>query len=287
MIGAVPGGQGRPHAPAGYAGPRGAALRVAFVGKGGAGKSALAGTFARLLARRGRPVLAVDSDPMPGLAWSLGLAPDDAGIPDEALSRSYPPGSDRPALRDGLDVSGAIALYTRVAPDGVRFLQFGKIHRGLTELGRSQQAFSVIRAGLGATGWDVVADLPGGTRQPFFGWAEAADVILVVVEPTAKSVLTARRLAALGATRPVRAVVNKVASTADAQAVAERAGLDLVGAVPWDADLAAAERRAAAPLDAAAASAAVGAVEALVERLLSGLDGGVPPRAPLPPEAVV
>lgn len=41
-----------------------AGVRVAFVGKGGAGKSSIAGTFARLLAVTGQPVLALDSDPM-------------------------------------------------------------------------------------------------------------------------------------------------------------------------------------------------------------------------------
>ena len=57
------------------------AVRVAFVGKGGAGKSAIAGTFARALARRGEPVLAVDSDPMPGLAYYLALQVTYAAIP--------------------------------------------------------------------------------------------------------------------------------------------------------------------------------------------------------------
>ena len=61
-------------------------MRVAFVGKGGAGKSAIAGTFARMVARGGDPVLAIDSDPLPGLAFSLGLAVDDTPpIPDDAV----------------------------------------------------------------------------------------------------------------------------------------------------------------------------------------------------------
>jgi CO dehydrogenase maturation factor len=46
-------------------------LRVAVVGKGGAGKSLIAGT----LARRGHHVLALDVDTLPGLALSLGLGP--------------------------------------------------------------------------------------------------------------------------------------------------------------------------------------------------------------------
>ncbi len=60
-------------------------MRVAFVGKGGAGKSALSGTFARVLARRGDRVLALDSDPMPGMAFSLGVPASDAGLPDDVV----------------------------------------------------------------------------------------------------------------------------------------------------------------------------------------------------------
>ena len=45
---------------------------IALTGKGGAGKSVIAGTLAGLLARRGHRVLALDSDPMPGLTMSLG-----------------------------------------------------------------------------------------------------------------------------------------------------------------------------------------------------------------------
>lgn len=45
---------------------------VAVAGKGGAGKSVVAGTLARILAREGERVLALDSDMMPGLALNLG-----------------------------------------------------------------------------------------------------------------------------------------------------------------------------------------------------------------------
>lgn len=45
---------------------------LAVVGKGGAGKSVISGTLARLLARRGHRVLALDSDTLPGMELSLG-----------------------------------------------------------------------------------------------------------------------------------------------------------------------------------------------------------------------
>jgi CO dehydrogenase maturation factor len=104
-------------------------MRVAFVGKGGSGKSLIAGTFARVLGASGERVLALDSDPMPGLVFSLGVDPaaiGDGGIPDEATVRA--PEGERPPyrLRPGLSGPDAVRQYAVRGPDGVRFLQLGK-----------------------------------------------------------------------------------------------------------------------------------------------------------------
>jgi len=53
-------------------------MRIASVGKGGSGKSTIVGTLARLLARDGEWVLALDVDTMPGLAYSMYDAASDA-----------------------------------------------------------------------------------------------------------------------------------------------------------------------------------------------------------------
>ena len=242
------------------------------MGKGGVGKSAIAGTFARALARSGEPVLAIDSDPMPGLAFSLGLAVTDAPLPDEAIEeRGEGEEGPRFRLRAGLSAAEAVERYAATGPDGVRFLQFGK-HRGQTTgLFRSQFAFRQIIRELPDGRWSLVGDLPGGTRQAFAGWGDYAQTVLIVVEPTAKSMLTARRLArmALDDEHPRRivAVANKVREPGDAEVVARRTGLDVMASIPWDEALAEAERRAAAPIDMASDSAAVRAVESLAEQL--------------------
>lgn len=247
-------------------------VRVAFVGKGGSGKSAIAGTFARALARRGEPVLAIDSDPMPGLAFSLGVEVTDAGIPDEAIEER-PEGEEGPRyrLRPGLSAAQAVERYTASGPDGVRFLQFGKLRGHVAALARSQFAFRQILDELPEDGWSLVGDLAGGTRQAFFGWGDYARTVLVVVEPMAKSLLAARRLARLagGEAAPGRlvAVANKVRHPADVELVQRRSGLGIVGAVPWDEALASAERRGHAPIDDAPDTPAVRAVESLVSYL--------------------
>lgn len=247
-------------------------MRVALVGKGGAGKSAIAGTLARVLARQGAPVLAVDSDPMPGLSVSLGLGVIDAPIPDDAVAeRRNGETGPRYRLAAGLSAGEAVERYAVAAPDGVRFLQFGKSRGHVTPLVRSQFAFRQILDELPPESWFVVGDLPGGTRQPFAGWARYADTVLVVVEPTAKGVLSGRRLArlALGDVRPRRlaAVANKVRDPADTDLVRARTGLEVLASVPWDETLQDAERRGRAVLDEAPESALVSVVTSLAGQL--------------------
>jgi CO dehydrogenase nickel-insertion accessory protein CooC1 len=96
--------------------------------------------------------------------------------------------------------------------------------------------------------------------------------VLVVVEPTAKSLLSGRRLARMATIdsdvpKRVVAVASKVGQPGDVEMIARGTGLEVIAEVPWDEDLAEAERRMRAPLDEAPDSAAVRAVESLVERL--------------------
>jgi len=245
-------------------------LRVAFVGKGGVGKSAVA----RTLARQGMPVLAIDSDPMPGLAFSLGIEQSDVGIPDEAV-REREKGEEGPRyrLREGLTAADAVEQYSVPGPDGVRFLQFAKLRGHLGATIKSQFAFRQILEDLPEDRWALVGDLPGGMRQPFFGWGDYAHTVFIVVEPTVKSMRAGRRLSRLALTEDPPAVItvvaNKVREEADVARVEEATGLPVVAAVPWDEAFADAERAGLAPIDAAPTSAAVQAVELLVSQMMA------------------
>jgi CO dehydrogenase maturation factor len=48
-------------------------MKLAVAGKGGSGKTSISGTMARVLARGGRSVLAIDGDSNPNLALPLGI----------------------------------------------------------------------------------------------------------------------------------------------------------------------------------------------------------------------
>ncbi len=247
-------------------------MRLAFVGKGGAGKSLIAGTLARILARTGEPVLAIDSDPMPGLAFSLGIDVSDAGIPAEAVEERAEGDEDGPRFRLRRDLSPAEAVrrFAATGPDGVRFLQLGKLRGHSSELMRSQAAFHSIVHDLPEEEWSLVGDLPGGTRQPFFGWTRFARTVFVVVEATPASLLSARRLARLAQMTEapqVLAVANRVRTPDDEERVAVGTGLPVVAAVPYDEVVVDAECRGRPLLDYAPESASVAAVKSLLTRV--------------------
>jgi len=247
-------------------------MRVAFVGKGGAGKSSLAGTFARVLAKTGDRVLALDSDPMPGLAFSLGVEQSDAGLPDEAVEEYEAEGSLRYRLRAGLSGTDAVEKYAVRGPDGVHFLQLGKARGARWNNTRQHVGYQRVMDDLPDEGWSVVGDLPGGTRQPFFTWGRYAETFLVVVEPTPASMLTGRRLAKLASapTKPrVVVVANKVRGPHDANRIADRTGLALLGAVPFDPVLGEADRLGRAIIERDPDGPTVEAVRSLVGSLRS------------------
>ncbi len=244
-------------------------VRIAVVGKGGAGKSVLAGTMARLLARRGERVLALDSDLMPGLALSLGAdVPVDPPLNDAAER----PEGGRWRLKRGIGPVRAVQRYSVAAPDGIRLLQVGKLGAdGLAPIVASVQAFYMVihrlRDAPSFRDWTIVGDLPAGPRQTAFDWAPYADTYVIVVEPSWKSALTARRVARIARSRggvQARFVANKVDNSSDARRVEEMVGEPLLGTVPVDTAVAESDRLGVALIDHAPASPAAGAIEQLV-----------------------
>jgi CO dehydrogenase maturation factor len=84
-------------------------MKIAVAGKGGSGKTTIAGTLACLAAGRGVPVVAVDDDSNPNLALTLGLG---AGA-------AIPPPLPRDLLAERIDAAGTRWLDLAVPADEV------------------------------------------------------------------------------------------------------------------------------------------------------------------------
>lgn len=235
-------------------------IRVALVGKGGAGKSMVGGTLARLLARGSGRVLAADLDTNPGLAYSLGTDADGL-LPDELIEThaGAPYGF---GLRSGADPHDAGLAHAAFAPDGVRFLAVGKILSSDKRAPRrTLTATTELLTGFGEPDWHVVGDLEAGPSTPFVRYHAFADVVLVVVTPTWVSAMTARRLLPILDGVPAAIVGNGFGHEPD------HAGLEPLVRIPFDPAVAEAERLGLAPLDHCPDAPAVAAVARLAQHL--------------------
>ncbi len=248
-------------------------MRLAVVGKGGAGKSVIAGTMARVLAREGRRVLALDSDLLPGLSISLGSGPDPVEPPLNAAAERDE--NNRWRLRRGIGPVRAIQRYSTEAPEGIRLLQLGKAPKeGVGPIMASVNAFYKVVHRLPQApafeDWTLLGDLPAGPRQAAFDWAPYAETFVVVVQPGSQSGLTARRVARIARMRrDAKAVfvANRVKSPDDVRLVEQMLGEPVFATVPADDDVADAERMGVAPIDHAPDSAAIRAIGELVAKL--------------------
>ncbi len=244
-------------------------MRVAVAGKGGAGKTTISATLARLCGRAGYPVIAIDADPNPNLAAAL-------GVPDATAIRALPPSVvSRRLVGDALaaPVADVLGRYSTPGPDGTQLVVItAPDHAGEGCLCSSHAAVAALLADLRTGGEPraVLVDMEASPEHLSRGTAGDVDMMLLVTEPYYRSLETTVRLAALAAqtaVTEVRVVANKLRSETDAEAVREfcqRHGLRLAAEVPWSEAAATADRTARALIDTAPDDAAVWAISALI-----------------------
>ena len=247
-------------------------MRVALAGKGGAGKTTISATMARLAARAGRDVVALDADANPNLAPALGLPAELAAslraVPAALVSRR--PGG--PGLT--VPVEEVVEQYALRGPDGVRLLGMGSPeHADEGCLCSAHAVVSALLEDLGPPDRLVVVDMEASPEHLSRGTVRHVDVVCLVAEPYYRSLETVRRMAALVAELPVPRLVvvaNKVRTSQDAQAIAEfcdRHGFELAGVLPWSEHVVDADRARVPVVDWPRAAEVVAAVAVLLDAL--------------------
>ena len=247
-------------------------MRLAVAGKGGAGKTTLSATLARLATRDGSQVVAVDADANPNLGVALGLAPSIAAglgrVPSSLVSRRQ----GGTGLLQHVD--DMLETYAITAADGVRLLGMGApLHADEGCLCSAHAVVAALLEDLGGPQRVVIVDMEASPEHLSRGTVRHVDVVCLVAEPYYRSLETVRRMAALVEELPVERLVvvaNKVRSAADAEAIGEfcaRHGFLLSGTLPWSEEVIAADRAGRAVLDWPGAAPYVEAVRALAQQL--------------------
>jgi CO dehydrogenase maturation factor len=231
-------------------------MKIAISGKGGVGKTTVAALLAQAYADAGRDVLAVDADPSPCLADALGL-------PDALREGLHPIAEmdelieERTGAKPGT-VGGFFTINPRVddIPDrfsvqyqGVRLLEMGSVDLGGSGCICPESAMlKTLFTHLLFRKDDVlILDMYAGVEHLGRATVDFVDAMLIVVEPTRRSLGTAaqiKRLAEdIGLTR-LWLIGNKVRDEDDVAFLeANTPGLPVLGTLNEYPDVVEADRR--------------------------------------------
>lgn len=237
-------------------------MKIAISGKGGVGKTTLAALLAQVYADAGRDVLAADADPAPCLAGAL-------GFPD-ALRAKLSPISEMDALieeRTGAKpgtTGGFFTLNPRVddIPErfsvthrGVRLLEMGAVDLGGSGCICPESAMlKTLFTHLLFRKDDVlILDMYAGVEHLGRATTDFVDAMIIVVEPTRRSLGTAGQIKTLatdiGLSR-LWLVGNKVRDDDEAAFLqAESPGIPVLGMIPADMGVQEADRLGVAVYD--------------------------------------
>jgi CO dehydrogenase maturation factor len=252
-------------------------MKIALTGKGGVGKTTIAGILARLLARDNQRVLALDGDSNPNLAHTLGIPRTQIeqlpAVP-MGLTEWREDANGKAYVHLRQPVAQFIADYGIPAPDGVQLILTGEVEKA--SAGCRCEAHAVARGITGqlVTEADVaVLDMEAGLENLGRGTTENVDVLLIVTEPYYRSLEAASRIRDLAAQLNlphIFTLANRVRTPQDESAIQEychKHDLNLIATIPFDETITTAEMEGQTVLDMAPYSPAVQAVSGLIHIL--------------------
>jgi len=255
-------------------------MKIAVAGKGGVGKTLVAGGLARGFAERGLKTIGIDADSSPNLGLTLGLTAEE--------TRKIVPISDNQPLVESktstgysgvynlnFSVDDIVKQYSVPTPLGVNLIVMGTVHT--MGAGCMCAPTAVIRALLRylvvETNEAIVMDLEAGVEHIGRGTARQVDDLLIVVDSNMKSLEIAKHiydLAAAADMKRLHLIGNRVMDDTQKQAIqsfADLNGMPVLAYVPWDQKVIESDMLGVTPLKNKAA-VAVKAIDDICELLL-------------------
>jgi CO dehydrogenase maturation factor len=231
-------------------------VKIAVSGKGGVGKTTVSALLAQAYVDRGREVLAVDSDPSPSLADALAF-PDELREKLRPISEMNELIEERTGAKPGAS-GGFFTLNPKVddIPErfsavhgGVRLLEMGSVESGgggciCPESAMLKGLFTHL---LFRKDDVLLLDMYAGVEHLGRATVDFVDAMLIVVEPTRRSLTTARQIEKLAADiglTQLWLVGNRIRNEEDVAFLEREAGdLPLLGTLPDDPGVIEADRQ--------------------------------------------
>ncbi len=259
-------------------------LKIAVSGKGGVGKTTVAGILARLLGREKKKVLVIDADPDSNLASAIGIPRKkrEGLVP---LSRMFDLIEERTGARPGQSYGGLFKLNPKVddlvdrygieGKDGVKLLVLGTISSGGSGCFCPENTLlkALMKHLMLESEQVVIMDMEAGIEHLGRGTAKKVDLLIIVVEPGLRSVETAGRIKSLAKDIEIKkivAVLNKVNNKEEEELIRselEKLDIPLAGVIPYNKGVIASDLKGISPLDLEENANVVGAIANLKDFL--------------------
>jgi CO dehydrogenase maturation factor len=236
-------------------------MKVAVSGKGGVGKTLIAGGLAKGFAERGLKTMAIDADSSPNLALTLGLTAEEARkiVPiteNKELVESKTSTGYSGVYNLNFTVDDIIRDYSVSTPLNVSLIVMGTVKA--MGSGCMCAPNAVVRAMLRHLMVErneaVVLDLEAGVEHIGRGTAKAVDVLLIVADSNLKSLEIAKHIHEMTTAAEMKQVFlvgNRVMNETQKEAIqsfAEKNDLKILTFVPFDQGIIDADMRGETPL---------------------------------------
>ena len=228
-----------------YYGTNKISMKIAISGKGGVGKTLLASLLSKTFAESGYSVLAIDADPDSNLAATLGVPHPEKITPISEMSALIEertgarPGQAGTFFKLNPKVDDLPESYC-VEYNGIRLVVMGRIKKGGSGCYCPENALlgALITHLLLARDEVVIIDMEAGIEHLGRATAKAVDKLIVVVEPSRRSVETAYRIDKLAqdiGLQNIAVVGNKIRSQSEREfLISSLPGFEFLGFIPYD-----------------------------------------------------